>query len=99
MEFNLHNIIHVKKAQRKVHSNRLFNTVLLIDGIPTYYSVDRNGFKFNYVPSYENLSYPMPAFIIWNNGHDWLVETKNNVFPERYIVEQAVEVLNGHYYG
>lgn len=83
-------------TKRNSNSKRLFNAMLLIDGIPTYYSVDRNGFKFSYVPSYENLSYPLPTFIIWNNGYDWLIETKNNDFPERYIVEQAVEVLNGY---
>lgn len=73
--------------------------MILIDGIPTYYSVDRKETKFSYVPAYENLIYPLPTFLIWNDGYDWLVETKNNDFPGRYIIEQAVEAVNGYYLG
>ena len=95
MQFS--NFIHFNKSWRKPKNEKLFDVVLLIDGIPAYYSVYKNGHKYSFQPAYENLSYPMLSFSLWNNGLDWLIEAKDNDYPERDIAEQAIEALEQRY--
>lgn len=79
------------------HHEPLFDTMLFIDGIPTYYSVAKEENKFNYAPSYENVISALPSFTIWNAGDGWYIETANIGLTERETIDQAVEKVERYY--
>ena len=86
-------------VRSKIKANLpLFDTMLFIDGIPAYYSVAKEENKFKYLPSYENIIYPLPAFTIWQNEDSWYIETVDLDLTEREIIEQAVEKIKRYYF-
>ena len=88
----------VRNRNKVAASIPLFDTTLFIDGIPTYYSVAMEENKFRYLPSYENIIYPLPAFTVWQNDDSWYVESTDPDLTERETIEQAVEKIKRYYF-
>ena len=82
------------RTTRLVPKRVLCETTLFVDGIPAYYDLIREGIKFRYSPSYENVIEPLPRFTIWNDGFDWLIDSPDIDRIERETITLAIQEIN-----
>ncbi|MFD2163278.1 hypothetical protein ACFSJU_12805 [Paradesertivirga mongoliensis] len=82
------------RTTRSVPKRVLCETTLFVDGIPAYYDLIREGIKFSYSPSYENVIDPLPRFTIWNDGFDWFIDSPDIDSIDRETITLAIKEID-----
>jgi hypothetical protein len=74
----------------------LLNLLLIIDGIPFFYEVVKDGLRFMWEPKVpddipETENNLLPAFIIWREDNQWVLETDFDTEIDTNLIAQVMQ--------
>lgn len=69
------------------------HVIVLMDGFISFYTIVKDGIKFNWEPLPQDETDLLPPFTIWRNGDEWIVEATDKSRIDIDVVQQIMKNL------